>query len=53
MRLDGLRGQTPIISHCISPLTAGAGGIVEVNKDSLSRDPMFNDEVTKRGSNLF
>ena len=26
---------------------------MEVNKDGLSRNPMFNDEVTKVGSHLF
>ena len=39
-RSDGLGAQTPIIGQSISPLTQGAGGVVEVNKDGLSRDPM-------------
>ena len=44
-RSDGLRGQTPIIGHCICTLTRGAGGVVEVNEDGLSGNPMFNDKV--------
>ena len=46
-RSDGLRGQTPIIGYSICPLTTGAGGVMKVNKDGLSRDPMFNYEVTE------
>src|ERR1700743_2599491 len=52
-RSDGLGGRTPIIGHCIGPLTRGAGGVVEVDKDGLSGNPMFNDKVTKRSGNLF
>src|ERR1700743_554051 len=52
-RLDGLGGQTPIIGHAIRSLTQGTGGVVEVNEDGLSGNPMFNDKVTKGGSNLF
>ena len=51
-RLPGLRDQTPIISQRISPLTGGAGGIMEVDKNGLSRNPMFNDKVAKVGSHL-
>ena len=42
-----------IIGHCICLLTGGTGGIVEVDKDGLSRDPMFNNEVTEVRSHLF
>src|ERR1700743_1451509 len=52
-RSDGLGGRTPIIGHCICSLTRGAGGIVEIDEDRLSRNPMFNDKMTKRASNLF
>src|ERR1700743_707482 len=52
-RSDGLGGRIPIIGHCIGPLTRGAGGVVEINEDCLSGNPMFNDKVTKGGSNLF
>ena len=41
-----------IIGQGICPLTRGAGGIVEIDKDSLSGNPMINDEVTEGGSNL-
>ena len=43
----------PIIGHCIFLLTGRADGVVEVDKDGLSRDPMFNYEVTKIRSHLF
>src|ERR1700743_3384568 len=43
---DGLGGQTPIISHSIRSLTQGAGGIVEVDENGLSGNPMFNNKVT-------
>ena len=43
----------PPLSAIASAPTRGAGGVVEVNKDGLSRNPMFNDKVTKGGSNLF
>ena len=36
-----------------SALTQGTGGIVEVNKDDLSGNPMFNNKVTKGSSDLF
>ena len=36
-----------IIGYSICLLTGGAGGIMEVNKDSLSGNPMFNNEVTE------
>src|SRR6202000_1480596 len=52
-RSDGLGDRTPIIGHCICPLTGGTGGVVQVDKDGLSGNPMFNDKVTKRGSDLF
>ena len=52
-RSDGLGDRTPIIGHCIRSLTRGVGGVVEVDKDGLSGNPMFNDKVTKRSSNLF
>ena len=52
-RSDGLGGRTPIIGHAICSLTRGTGGVVEVNKDGLSGNPMFNDKVTKRSGNLF
>ena len=42
----------PIMGHLIGPLTGGAGGIVEVDQDGLSREPMFNNEVTKVLSHL-
>ena len=42
-----------IIGQGICPLTRGAGGIVEIDKDSLSGNPTFNNEVTKVGSHLF
>ena len=42
----------PTIGQGICPLKRGAGGAVEINKDSLSRDPMFNGEVTKVGDHL-
>ena len=41
-----------IIGHSVCLLTGGAGGIVEVDKDSPSRNPMFNYEVTKVKSHL-
>ena len=52
-RSDRLGDRTPIIGHSIRPLTAGAGGVVKVNEDGLSGNPMFNDEMTEGGSNLF
>ena len=52
-RLDGLGGQTPIIGHSIRPLTQRAGGVVEVNKDGLSGDPMFNNKVTEGSGDPF
>ena len=52
-RTDGLGGQTPIIDHFICPLTTGAGGIVQVDEDGLSRNPIFNNDVTEGGSDLF
>ena len=42
-RSDGLGGQTPIISQSICPLTTGAGGVVEVNKDGLCHGMTFSD----------
>ena len=52
-RLDGLGGRTPIIGQHIGSLTGGAGGVVKVNKDGLSGNPMFNNEVTERSGNRF
>ena len=52
-RLVGLGGQIPIIGHSIHPLTIGAGGGVEINKDGLSRKPMFNYKVAEGAGNLF
>ena len=52
-RLDGLGDRTPIIGHSICSLTQGTGRVVQINEDCLSGNPMFNDKVTKRGSDLF
>ena len=41
-----------IIGHCICLLTGRAGGVVEVDKDSLSGNPMFNNEVAEIRSHL-
>src|SRR6202000_98935 len=46
-RSDGLGGRTPIIGHSIRSLTRRAGGVMEVNEDCLSGNPMFNNKMTK------
>ena len=52
-RSDGLGSRTPVIAQSIRSLTRGAGGVVKVNEDGLSGDPMFNNKVTERSGNLF
>ena len=52
-RSDGLGDRTPIIGHSIRSLTWGTGGVMKINQDCLSGNPMFNNKVTKGGSNLF
>ena len=42
-----LGGWMAIIGHCVCLLTGRTGGIVEVDKDGLGRNPMFNYEVTE------
>ena len=52
-RSDGLGDRIPINGHSIRSLTQGTGGVVEVNEHGLGGNPMFNDKVTKRSSDLF
>ena len=42
-----------MIGHSIHPWEIGAGGVVLVEKDGLSGNPMLSNEVAEGGSNLF